>query len=84
MNAHELGVVDGMTKVAVSQAAMRSGAVAVSLVDGAQGDKVKKPKKKQEGGGDPQQMGMGAFTMRRGGEIQKTVPNQQPPKPPRY
>lgn len=79
MNARELGIVDGMTKVAE-----RSGAVAVSMVPGAKAEGVKKPKKKQEGGGDPEVMGMGAFTMRRGGEIQKTVPNQQPPKPQRY
>jgi hypothetical protein len=75
--AFKAGAHEAMIKVAE-----RSGAV--SMVPGASGDKIKEPKKKQKEGGDPQVMGIGAFTMRRGGEIEKTLPNQQPPKPQRY
>lgn len=62
--------------------AERSGGV--PMVSGAKMTKAPKPKETENAAGDPQEMGMGAFTMRRGGEIQKTIPNQQPPRPPRY
>lgn len=73
-----------MRKEAVSRAAMRSSAARVSLVDSAKKAGPKIPKAPKGPKTDPQKMGMGAFTMRRGGEIKRTVPNQQPPKPPRY
>jgi hypothetical protein len=77
MNAYEAGVVDGMTKAAKKS-------INVSLVKTKGMPKTKAPKQPKAPNSDPQQMGMGAFTMRRGGEIKKTVPNQQPPKPQRY
>jgi hypothetical protein len=81
MNAFTAGAHEAMIKVA--ERAERSGAVAVSMVPSA-GAKLKDPKKKKGSQGDPNVMGMGAFTMRRGGEIEETLPNQQPPKPKRY